>query len=272
MRLCRVGREEDLPGVWGDLAKTPVKQHRSVIHKWVDATADSMDDGLSIIVTPTLVKKITTLEFVLRNRQSLETGVHPFTFNQHHAKERERAAEVANLYDYVNTGQVGAGLVDAQVLLANDLIGFPQLFSHGRGMIKRYMIWYATFIGDNHPLVVQHLELLEEWLLNEAEYKVLIPQDAAMATFLPTIFCRWFQLRLSDYINCQWRSAGIVNVPDFGELFRRIDIGDPWEVRLPTRYDQMLRASGGNNDEGDWNDGQERGRRGPGGGRGTGGG
>ena len=73
MRLCRVGREEDLSGVWGDLAKTPVKQHRSVIHKWVDATADSMDDGLSIIVTPTLVKKIITLEFVLRNRQSLET-------------------------------------------------------------------------------------------------------------------------------------------------------------------------------------------------------
>ena len=65
-------------------------------------------------------EKITTLKFVMRNRELLETGVHPFTFNQHHAEERERAAEVANLYDYVNTGQVGAGLADAQALLAND--------------------------------------------------------------------------------------------------------------------------------------------------------
>ena len=113
MRLCRVGREEDLPGVWGELAKTPVKQHRYVIQKWVDATSESLGDNLPIIVTPTLVKKIKTLEFVMRNRESLETGVHPFTFNQHHAEERERASEVATLYDYVNTGQVGAGLADA---------------------------------------------------------------------------------------------------------------------------------------------------------------
>ena len=74
--------------------------------------------------------------------------MHPFTFNQHHADERERVAEVTSLYDFVNGGQVGAGLADAQILLANDTVGLPQLSSHGRGMVKRDMVWFATFIGD----------------------------------------------------------------------------------------------------------------------------
>ena len=62
MRLCGVARETDLPGVWLELAKTPVKQHRTVIQKWVESTAVDIADGISIIVTPTLVKKITTVE------------------------------------------------------------------------------------------------------------------------------------------------------------------------------------------------------------------
>lgn len=77
--------------------------------EWIDSTSTEIDDGISIIGTPTLVKKITTLEFIQRNKQSLESGVHPFTFNQYHAAERDQAAEVTNLYDFVNGGQVGRG-------------------------------------------------------------------------------------------------------------------------------------------------------------------
>jgi len=156
MRLFRVATEQELPGVWLELARTPVKQHRTVIQKWVDRTANNIANRISIIITPTLVKKITTLEFVMRNKQSLESGVHPFTFNQHHAVEREQAAKVVSLYDFVNGGQVGTGLADAHVLLANNVIGFPQLTSHGQGMIKRCMMWYATFLGNAQPLVDQH--------------------------------------------------------------------------------------------------------------------
>ena len=43
------------------LAKTPITQHRSVIQNYVDAMSVSIAEGLPIIVTPTLVKKITTL-------------------------------------------------------------------------------------------------------------------------------------------------------------------------------------------------------------------
>ena len=135
---------------------------------------------------------------------------------------------------------MGAGLADAQVLLANDVIGFPQLTSHGRGMIKRCMVWYATFLGNAQPLIDQHQEFIDTWMLNEAEYEVMVPLDRSMATFIPTMFCRWFQLRLTDYINRQWRTSVDVTIPDFQDLFRRIEVGDPWEVRLPLQYDRML--------------------------------
>ena len=250
LRLCNVAREVDLPPVWLELARTPVKQHRGVIQKCIDATATDIADGLPIIVTPTLVKKISTLEFIMRNRQSLESGVHPFTFNQHHEEEREQAAEVAGLYDFVNGGQVGAGLADAQALLASDTIGFPQFFSHGRGMIKRCMVWYATFFPSTHPLIAEHQDFLSEWLLNEAEYEILIPQDRTMATYVPTMFCRWFQLRLSDWINRQWNSATQIAVPTFTDLFRRIAVGDPWEVKLPYKYDRILRDASAHNSGG----------------------
>ena len=111
----------------------------------MDTTSSEIADDLPIIVTPTLVTKITMLEFMTRNKQSLESGVHLFTFNQHHAEEREQPAEVVSRYDFGNGGQVGAGLTYAQVLLSNDSVGFLQLFSHGRGMIKRCMMWYTTF-------------------------------------------------------------------------------------------------------------------------------
>ena len=245
MRLCQVAEESQLPGVWHDLAKTPVKQHRTVIQKWVDQVSDEIADGLELIVTPTLVKKVTTLEFIMRNKHSLESGMHPFIFNQHHAEEREQASEVASLYDFVNGGQVGAGLSDAQMLLANDPIGFPRMTSEGRGMILRDMIWFAVFLGTEHEIVHQHMQFTNRWSRGEAEYEILVPQDTAMAGFVPTIFTRWFQLRECDYISRQWNSAALVPVPDFMVLFQRIEIGDPWEVRLPTRYDRVLREGGG---------------------------
>jgi len=57
-----------------------------------------------------LVKKIKTLDFIIRNNQFIEFSVHLSTFNQYHAKEREQAAEVSSLYDFVNKVQAVARL------------------------------------------------------------------------------------------------------------------------------------------------------------------
>lgn len=79
----------------------------------------------------------------------MESGVNHFTFNQHHAATREQAVGVVSIYDFTNGGQVGAGLADTHVLLLSDSIGFLQLASHGKFMVKRCIVWYATFLTDS---------------------------------------------------------------------------------------------------------------------------
>lgn len=86
MRLCQVATEADLTPAWLELAHTSTKQHRSIIQQFVDTTSDDITDGLIIITTPSLVKKITTFKFVMHNMQSLESGVHPFIFNEQHTE------------------------------------------------------------------------------------------------------------------------------------------------------------------------------------------
>jgi len=103
-------------------------------------------------------------------------------------------------------------------------------------------------------LITDHQSFIDKWL---AEYKILVPQNATMATYVPTMFCRWFQLRVTDYSNCQWSSASNADLPDFKLLFQTTEIGDPWEVRLPLGYGRMLC---GNNALG-YNGGSKRGRR-----------
>ena len=128
------------------LAKASPKQHRSLVQQHIDDMSDDLADGLALIVTPTLAKKVTTLEFVMGKKEALESGMHPFVFNQHSAAERHQATEVAGIYDFVTSQHANAGLSDAQALLASDTIAIPQIFSVGRGMLKRSMIWFATFI------------------------------------------------------------------------------------------------------------------------------
>ena len=241
MRLCRVGREADLPEIWGVLAKASTKQHRTIIQQYVDDVSEDLAGGLSLVVTPFLAKKIATLEFTMGNKEVLEAGMHPFVFSQHSAAERHQAMEVAGLYDFVTGQHANAGLADAQLLLATDTVSLPQMFSMGRGMITRCMVWFATFLGSDHDIVEDHQVFLQDWLLREAEYELIIPRDERMRMMVPTLFVRWFQIRLTVWLDSQWRSPRDVQTPDFHKLFTRIELGEAWEPTLPLKYDRMIR-------------------------------
>lgn len=183
-----MGTEADLPEISGVLAKSSAKQHRTIIQQYVDDVSDDIAGGLSLGVTPFLAKKIATLEFTMGNKEALESGMHPFVFNQHSASERHQAMEVAGLYAFVTGQHASVGLADAQVLLSTDTVALPQMFSMGRGMVSRSMIWLATFLGGGHDIIEEHQVFLDKWLLNLAEYKLLIPRDRRMHTLVPTLF------------------------------------------------------------------------------------
>ena len=83
-------------------------------------------------MTPSHVKKVAALDFRMTNKESLEMGLHLFTFNQHTEAEQERASEVVATYNFLIRQHASAGLDDAQVLLNADILALPQLLSHTR--------------------------------------------------------------------------------------------------------------------------------------------
>jgi len=47
---------------------------------------------VALVVTPVLAKKVTRLEFFIGHKETFESGMHPFIFNQLSAKERHQAS------------------------------------------------------------------------------------------------------------------------------------------------------------------------------------
>ena len=45
-------------------------------------------------------------------------------------------------------------------------------------------------------------------------------------------------------MDVQWRSLRDIPVPDFNNLFERIEVGEVWEPTLPLKYNRMLQDVG----------------------------
>ena len=50
---------------------------------------EEMAISIEFVVTLTHVKEVVTLEFLMTNRESLDTSIHPFVFSHHNAEEQE---------------------------------------------------------------------------------------------------------------------------------------------------------------------------------------
>ena len=53
---------------------------------------------------------------------------------------------------------------------------------------------------------------------------------------------RWFQLRLTRWLQRQWDSTRRVDYPDILEVFEDMDLHRDWEPRLPYEFDRQLKG------------------------------
>ena len=139
-------------------------------------------------------------------------------------------------------------------------------------MLKRSMVWFATFFGTDHPIVTQHVAFLTELLRDESTYEVLQVSDSRLQRHVPAFFLRWFQLRFCHWMNTQWASPVVIPVPNVTEVFQKIAVGEAWEPQLPLQYELALRRvpmpPGSNNFMSLGGGGSSRGNEGGGGGGG----
>lgn len=65
--------------------------------------ADDLADCLALVITPTLAKKIATLESVRENKEVRKSGMYLFMSNQHSVAWNHQATEVAGLNDFITS-------------------------------------------------------------------------------------------------------------------------------------------------------------------------
>ena len=95
---------------------------------------EEIASGIPFVVTPVHVQKVAELEFRMTIKEFLDTGIHPFIFNQHNIEEQERASDMAALNDFVTSQHAEALLDDTQALNSACSFVLPQLFSQARGL------------------------------------------------------------------------------------------------------------------------------------------
>jgi hypothetical protein len=80
IRLTQVDTIADLGPVWWEMAPETKAQQQNILQRAVDeAMAICLPGGIRThIVTPSLAKKILTLEFRMTNPDDLSTGIQPF--------------------------------------------------------------------------------------------------------------------------------------------------------------------------------------------------
>ena len=125
--------------------------------------------------------------------------MHPFIFGQYTDHEREMVLDVANMYNYVSNQHVITGLQNIRELLGNNEIAFLTLFSQERTIMNVSMILYAMLLGEDRQTSEQHKLFINVWDLNEETYKLVSP--ALLHWRLPTLFVRWLQLKLVNWLN-----------------------------------------------------------------------
>ena len=121
LRLSQVDTIAELGPVWWEMALETKTQQRNVLQQAVDVAMGICLPGVlrTHVVTPSLAKKLLTLEFRMTNPDDLSTGIQPFIMVQTTAAQRQQAQDLVHVYEAVMGGAT-ATVADAQFLVAND--------------------------------------------------------------------------------------------------------------------------------------------------------
>jgi hypothetical protein len=187
------------------------------------------------IVTPSLAKKILTLEFRMTNPDDLSTGIQPFILVQTTAAEQKQAQDLVHVYDAVMSGAT-ATVADAQFLVANDPALIPLMPGQARSCLTFLRALIMVFFNVYHPWAARLGTFLLDYTAREVQLETLQVRDPKYRTLGHALIVRYVQLPWSRWLLQQWSSPVPIPVPDLSELFMKIDLEQMWESTLPPQY------------------------------------
>ena len=233
-RLCHVGRDEDLPGIYNVVAKATKTNLRSAIQRHLDDVADSLGlAGFSPIVTSDLAQRISQANFLHVNVDDLTVGVHPFVLGYptsvYEAHLRDQAAKV----DMAMGGGTQLTLTEIERLGSSTKVHVTVSLLQGEGQIKRMTVLVVGLLGSVHPVV-------REWRAFAQLYdqkKIHLEALVGLIPFGPAKILRYGQIRWSHWFNDQSRTAGRLIAPKFSMVLAEIqNLSLHWAPPIPDKY------------------------------------
>ncbi len=237
-RLCRVTQVTDLPPLWAQIAQVEHRLHLTTLQRAVDSAREALAlENLPTVMTPAHLRKITTVQLVMSDREDLTTGWQPFVFQQNTPQFQATLLHLADMYNMVNAGQGAPGLADAEAIMNPGPNIYPVTFAQTRHTIQRTIASTHPLLYRNeahpHDLLVNAIDFVDLFTQREAVLEQTAPRMGHDRSMMPALILRWFQLRWSLWFVKQWNSATPVPAPHFTDLFEQMDVDAPWEPTFP---------------------------------------
>jgi len=248
LNLAQVEVEEDLPPFWHRLANARDKDTRVLVEGLFAVACTSLpavSNRMKTVVEPALASTLVSADWRMINPDQLDSGVNPWVVGQASSEASVRASTANMIYDHATNG--GAQLTLADVtsltkLMIKDKV--PVVHSDAMRMIKQLYICYGSAWGNNHPIVEELGDFIDEYqqaieeFLGEMSYAPQLPTYTK--AMVPCLVVRYVQVHIANWTDKQWNSTEALAPPQLASLFEKMKLRIQWEIPMPARYEEFL--------------------------------
>jgi hypothetical protein len=231
-----------LPDVYAKLAAHGRKKIRSTIQRFVDVEFTNRCWSLNFVISPEIATKVQDWQILgdfMGN--NISRGLHLLVVQVLDAVDTEETScawQRAAHWDAIQSGENSVSLQDAQVLLDNNKVFFPQ---HPIMLVTQVQICVCLFsvlFGPASPLTMAYetcaIELVGR-LPQVLNYQLSGPHKGQNHLVSAVLSGKW-QLLTSDWLERQERTPAALPGPDFTKVFSDMRLSENCEPAIPRRY------------------------------------
>ncbi len=238
MRWCQVGRESDLPPIYGELANTKKGKVRLAIQTAVEDALATLKYVEDFPVSTSLATKLQELKWHSPLTENLSTGVNIFCLGSLEEESMEKQRQLNQHADALYGGDAAPSLLD--IVAVQDTkheVCIPKTLAQLRYLVERSAasLW-LVFLGGHHPVTQQLHAYRQSLVANEKRLERVVTRDPQMRNLVPALLARVLHLDLNAWFQSQMRSPGPVDLAPLVDVFRDIDRERHWEPNFPAGY------------------------------------
>lgn len=239
LHYCAVPAETQLPAIWTQLAKAKHSDRLQVLQAAVSQKKVEMNQPhLQFAVTLPLLTTITSMDWEMVSKDSIETGLQPFRC---FSSDDEAAMTHQQQVQLLLTG-TSASLEDTNRLLAGNKLQLPTNLNFSL-FVLRISLLMQILLPAQHPLVSFLNELyqdLESYRHHIGGFVTSQPSLNGSATGI--LICKWLANTLSNYYTLQGNQDGLVPIgrrPN--DISTAITMESSWEPLLSSAFIQKYK-------------------------------